>query len=391
MIVMPHQEEWIGHVLSTSESFNQYAAACGGVARGNAFPIEKIRIQQEYVLALQVWSNLAKSRGTNALGQAFDNHFGFIDDAKPEAFADVVDGEHYIGMHTGLVRISFYLADELFLLRDVMMGYGAGVTDYNDRDLNLFPSPDALEESEALASEVITKVHPKRVAARDHFAHFLVMFGLFHEFNHAISGHSAFVVQRKGLGRLHENGSWAAEGMTSKLHQEIEYTADMGAIETMFDYIQRGAILRQLYRNAPRIPVQHRVFLSALAILCSLWHKMNLGFGSDGFHPVPEARWTACMRLYTIFLQTHYPFGRWALIGRAAARDLGLIASQCEDLLALINGASAYGEDADYWHQRSPNNLIIKLDDIRDLTYPSTTKRQPYRSRRLEALLNRAN
>ena len=390
MLVMPQEAGWLGQRLSSSPEFERCAEALGGVAVGREFPVEKIRMQQEYILSLLIWDNLAKNRGANACGQRFDSHFGYVENDDPDAFAISDRGVHFCGIYTGLLRSAFYLADEIFLLRNVVEGFGGFVSkDETDRKLQLFPKPDEIAESEALAARATVIAHPKRVSARDHFAHFLVTFTLYHEFNHAISGHSAFVASRLGLSRLHEYGRRSGEGLTSALHQEVEYTADMGAIETMFDYVNRGAILRRLYPNAPRISALHRIFLIALSVLCAQWNAMNRTFGLDGLHPDPAARWAACLRLYTVFLQSYYWLGGWAWIGKASVKEVGAIAAQCGDMLDMTTRLAEFGEGSDYWKLREPKNHLIRPDDIRDLAYPPIKEPKPYRSSKLNALLGK--
>jgi hypothetical protein len=390
MLKMPGEGGWIGQSLSSSEAFNKYAESWGGVARGAEFSMTMLRLHQEYGLWILMWENLAKSRGPNKLGQAFDTQFGFVENDEPDAFADFVDGSHYCGINTGFVRVAFYLADQVVLLRDVYPGLGGDAIDAATGELALCPTPEQLGESEELFEQSLVRSHVKRLMARDCFAHLLIAFSVYHEFNHAISGHSAFVTQKLGLSRLHEQGSVAEAGLSTELHREIEYTADIGAIETLFDYAQRRTALSRLYRHIPSKRMLHRMCLLVLPVLCAQWTLLSRRFGEDGFHPNPAARLATFLRLYESFLCGHYHFGTWRLITKPAAKDLRRVAINCPELVETALSLKNYLQDSEYWAQRSPANVIIKREEISDFSFPPLVPRKPYRNRQLEKMISSA-
>ncbi len=361
------------------------------MARGQEFQALNLRQQQEYVISTLLWENLEKSRGPNAQGQSFSNHFGFIECSDPDAFVQFVDGVHYCGLNTGLVRMSFYLADEIVLIRDIFAGLGHRFEHSKQENLDLFPEPEKLREREGLATNALLKASPSRISMRDHFAHLMVTFSIYHEFNHAVSGHSAFLAERKNISRLHEYGSKRMDGLSSELHNEVEYTADMGATETMFDYVHRGTLIRRVYKNAPSQGKLHRLFLVVFAVICAQWHRMNQQFGEDGLHPEPAARFVSCLRLYTLLLQEHFPFWRWPWIGRGAVKDVMRIAYQCEDLVTLVLKLGAYDQNSDYWATREPDKLLVRQDDVKDFVYPYAVKPKPYKSKELRKAITPAD
>ena len=384
---MPGEEGWIGRAFSTSREFDKYAEALGGVARGREPSNQDYRQHEEYVIATLLWQFSESTRGPNALGQPFVNHFGFIDCPDPDAFVHFIDGVHYCGINAGLVSMAFYLANEIVLIRDLLSDLGEGLKQKDPDPLDLFPDAKKLHASDELAYAAWREASSIRITTRDYFAHLMVTFVLFHEFNHAISGHSAFLSNQQNISRLHEYGSLSVDGMSSQLHRDIEYTADLGAIESIFNYIHRGTALRRLVKDTPKVPKLHRLFLVVLPVLCAQWHLMNKKFGDNGLHPEPAARTASSFRLYTLFLVENYPFWRWPLIGRGAVKDFGRIARQCEDLMPLISQLSQYGQDSPFWETREPDQLLVRRDELKNLYYPYKVRPKPYKSKVLRATL----
>ena len=327
--------------LSTSENFESLAATrWGGVSKAT-----KTELNSSYVahkLVIGVAKQMLREKRQNSLGETLRCDFGFVETETSDAFAEYIHDQHAFGLNAGLVTMAYYLAGELFLVRNHKDEYiiTSPHPDLHRFGGNISLTPDD-EQLYALArhsGRVSKTVNKKRLAVAQYFREFFLLFALFHEYHHVIWGHCNCANATIGTAHLHEVGATKCDKKDNTLLHNLEYMADTGAIDLMVWYVNRRSALNIKWISIPYADL-HRLTLFAVGIMCAVWHAHDCKQGSDGSHPPLNKRFLNILANYITRIS---PKGEKYVekICLRAFHDLGVLSGVCPDIKGLLDNAS---------------------------------------------------
>lgn len=368
-MLMPYEKGWIGTALSSSPKFDEYADSYGGVARARPSDPYHTGLDEELVIAINVWREIAGKPRSNPRDEPLVSHFGFVDDARPNAFAEFRGGEHFGGIHSGLLDIFNHLGNEIYV-RQCIVDVTSGRPEINpDASLELNPDAETLSAYRQDYPRYTEDVDQENILAARYFRHFALIFALFHEFHHCAFGHCAYADALLGASRLNEYGDARVALGTWALHKEVEFLADLGAIDLMFWYVDRGSLLNRLYQPVLPAKTQHRIMLLVISVVCALWRRTDSG-GETQKHPDAAQRYIVLSKSYIERLMGRYKIKFWGgfSILKRAALDAALVSSACADLKAVRSRVLEINTPA--WRDREFADLFVLTDkSIRDYEY----------------------
>jgi hypothetical protein len=297
----PHSDEPLIS-LSTSENFDRFAARWGGVSKATQHEFNSSKMYSDHKLVLAIATQLLREKRQNSLGETLQCDFGFVDAGTLDAFAEFLYEQHAFGLHAGLVMLAYYLAGELFIVRDHRDGFRLTHPHPDLREsgtnVSLIPSEEQLYDLASHSAHMSQTVSKKRLVIAQYFREFFLLFALFHEFHHVIWGHCKFANASIGARRLHEVGPIVSSKKDNELLHNLEYMADVGAIDLMIWYVNRRSKLNIKWISRISYADLHRLALVASGIMCAAWHAHDCQQGRDGSHPLPSARFANLVAHY---------------------------------------------------------------------------------------------
>lgn len=376
MTVSGTEEELI--MLSTSDSFADFAARFGAVSTCSRHEFEATQIFSSHKLLIKIAQQMLREERANVRGEILKCDFGFIDEDGSDAFAAVCGVRHGFSLNSDLVTLSYYLSGELFIVRDYRDQFWLTHPhdDFHGNNINLSLTPAANVEYElALHSARVSHIVDKRrVAVAQYFREFFLLFALFHEFHHVIWGHCDFVHASTGATRLHEVGPTDAKVPDDPLMHNIEHLADIGAIDLMIWYVNKRSKLNFKWVSRISYADLHRLALVACGVMCAAWHAEDLRTGRDGSHPEPSARFGNLLAHYAgVMGQSKGEEFFKHKIGKLAMLDLLLLSEVCPELSSVVSGMQEKVSDAA--HVEAMQDLF-KTYREKTLQYEFRTKKE---------------
>ncbi|HUB65477.1 MAG TPA: hypothetical protein VL996_13720 [Methylocella sp.] len=336
--------------LSTSDHFIDFAAPWGGVATCSYHEFETAHTYSIHKLLLEISKKILRDERINVRGKILTCDFGFIENDVSDAFAEHDAGRHAFGVHSGLVMLSYYLSGELFIVRDHRDQFRLTHPHPNlEVDSAMFSlAPDAgLEYDLALHSARTSHlVDKRRVAIGQYFREFFLLFAFFHEFHHVIWGHCEFTNSSIGAARLHEVGPTETKVKNDLLLHNIEYLADIGAIDLMVWYVNKRSRLNFKWLSRISFADLHRLALVACGVMCATWNAHDHKKGRDGTHPEPGARFGNLLAHYANVM-SHFKGEEFFKhkIAKLAIMDLTFLSDSCPEIAIVIGDMQALVSD----------------------------------------------
>jgi hypothetical protein len=329
-------------ILSTSEHFADFAEPWGGVTTCSINEFGATHIYSTHKLLLNIVKKMFREERKNSLGEALQCDFGFVENDATDAFAEYRLGRHAFGLNAGLITLSYYLSGELFMVRDHRDQFRLSHPhpDLHNDDAKLSLTPDAeLAYNLALHSARVSHlVDKRRVAVGQYFREFFLLFALFHEFHHVIWGHCEFANASIGAARLHEIGRIESKVKDDPLLHNIEFLADIGAIDLMVWYVNKRSRLNFKWLSRISFADLHRLALVACGVMCAAWDAYDRKQGRDGSHPEPSARFGNLLAYYAHVLSGSQgeEFFKHK-IGKLAILDLMMLSETCPEVGVVIS------------------------------------------------------
>jgi len=160
----------------------------------------------------------------------------------------------------------------------------------------------------------------------------------FHEFHHVIWGHCLFANASIGAMRLHEVGPIVSHTKDDALLHNLEYMADLGAIDLMVWYVKRRSRLNIKWISRISHVELHRLALVACGLMCAAWYAHDGKHGRDGSHPLPSARFGNLVVHYSTKMIA--PKGEEFFkrnIGGPAFYDLVTLGNICPEIQIMVD------------------------------------------------------
>ena len=316
----------------------------------------------------QILHRLSRSNFTSAGGRRLKLHVGIPDDPEPNAFADVRQGEHFLGVNTGVHLSAGYLARHAIARRDAVPGIGKLPARQVDGDILLNPG---MREWTDIANSEPIDWDPRRGQIAVFIRLCALWFAMYHEWTHVSRGHCDFLGFSGQPAKLSECGTKIAHapvGMGAlSVRRTFEYLADAEALESTLQMVVDGSDPVSKGGGWLLSPVERRrLLLVACGVMAAIWHQAASSRKFLDDHPRPSTRFLGIIQAYRRQAAEMDILEPLEDVG-AAIGDLARIGRHCSQLGPVVEEMIAITRTRRPWSEHEdvlacPKNLGDMLD-----------------------------
>lgn len=324
-----------------SEHFASYLRRMGLEAVSFDFDKEKPdTLSFELASFVEQVSRFTQIKAVNSRQEPLALHVGVTGELNSNAFADVFDNHHYIGITLGHFLSSSYFSIQAFFMTKAFQDIGTAPENANYQ-LELCPEHSFWDLKGASTIEefgTVKSADRARIFGAYFLTYAMTMLTFHHEFFHIYLGHCP-IMNRLGLrGRLLEVGTADLPDGPDRISRSLETVADQSSIILLIKMILADHDLPTIGKVTDlSITDRLRLMLVGAGLQTTSWFawqkRANLKASS---HPDPGARLT---HFYCTTKDTLEALGQGNLFLEAASKameDLAMIAFRCDDLKSTM-------------------------------------------------------